>query len=36
VAQQSNITSGQAEILRALDIIEPGRFLDFEIPTSHT
>ena len=36
VAQRSNTTPGQAEILRALDIAEPGRFLDFEIPASHT
>jgi hypothetical protein len=33
VAQRSNTTPGQAEILRALDIAEPGRFLDFEVPT---
>ena len=33
VAQRSNTTAGQAQILRALDIPEPGRFLDFEVPT---
>ena len=36
VAQRSNTTPGQAEIFRALDIAEPGRFLDFEVPTPHT
>jgi hypothetical protein len=36
VAQRSNSTPGQAEIFHALDIAEPGRFLDFEIPTPHT
>jgi hypothetical protein len=36
VAQRSNTTPGQAEILRALDIAEPGRLLDFEVPTPHT
>ena len=34
VAQRSATTTGQAEILSALDIPEPGRFLDFELPTS--
>ena len=33
VAQRSATTTGQAEILQALDIPEPGRFLDFELPT---
>jgi hypothetical protein len=33
VAQRSATTAGQAEILTALDIAEPGRFLDFELPT---
>ena len=33
VAQRSATTPGQAEILAALDIAEPGRFLDFELPT---
>ena len=32
VAQRSNTTPGQAEILRALEIAEPGRYLDFELP----
>lgn len=32
VAQRSATTPGQAEILAALDIAEPGRFLDFELP----
>jgi hypothetical protein len=32
VAQRSATTAGQAEILQALDIAEPGRFLDFELP----
>ena len=36
MAQRSNTTPGQAEIFRALKIAEPGRFLDFEIPTPHT
>lgn len=36
VAQRSNTTAGQAEILRALDIAEPGRFLNFEVPTPIT
>ena len=33
VAQRSTTTTGQAEILSALGIPEPGRFLDFELPT---
>jgi DDE family transposase len=33
VAQRSATTTGQAEILAKLDIAEPGRFLDFELPT---
>jgi len=33
VAQRTTTTSGQAEILAKLDITEPGRFLDFELPT---
>lgn len=33
VAQRSATTTGQAEILSALGIPEPGRFLDFELPT---
>jgi len=33
VAQRSATTPGQAEILSALGIPEPGRFLDFELPT---
>lgn len=32
VAQRSATTTGQAEILAALGIPEPGRFLDFELP----
>jgi hypothetical protein len=32
VAQRSATTTGQAEIFSALDITEPGRFLDFELP----
>jgi hypothetical protein len=36
VAQRSNTTPGQVEIFRALDIPEPGRFLDFEVPTPDT
>ena len=32
VAQRSATTPGQAEILAALDIAEPGRLLDFELP----
>ena len=34
VAQRSATTTGQAEILSALAIPEPGRFLDFELPTT--
>jgi len=33
VAQRTTTTPGQAEILTALEIAEPGRFLDFELPT---
>lgn len=33
VAQRTNTTPGQASILRSLDVAEPGRFLDFELPT---
>jgi hypothetical protein len=33
VAQRTTTTSGQAEILAKLEIAEPGRFLDFELPT---
>jgi len=33
VAQRSATTPGQAEILAKLDIVEPGRFLYFELPT---
>lgn len=33
VVQRSTTTTGQAEILSALGIPEPGRFLDFELPT---
>ena len=33
VAQRTNTTSSQAEILAKLDITEPGRYLDFELPT---
>jgi hypothetical protein len=33
VAQRTATTTGQAEILAKLDIPEPGRFLDFELPT---
>jgi len=36
VAQRSATTPGQVEILKALDIAEPGRFLDFELPTPLT
>ena len=35
VAQRSNTTPGQAEIFKALHIAEPGRFLDFDVPTPH-
>jgi transposase len=34
VAQRSATTARQAEIFRALDITEPGRFLDFELPAA--
>lgn len=34
VAQRSASTPGEAEILAALDIAEPGRSLDFELPTA--
>jgi transposase len=33
VAQRSTTTPGQARILAALDLAEPGRFLDFQLPT---
>ena len=33
VAQRTTTTSRQAEILAKLDIAEPGRYLDFELPT---
>jgi hypothetical protein len=33
VAQRTTTTTRQAEILAALEIDEPGRFLDFELPT---
>jgi len=33
VSQRSNATPGQAEIFRALEIAEPGRFRDFEVLT---
>ena len=33
VAQRTTTTPGQAEVLAALEIAEPGRFLDFELPT---
>jgi len=33
VAQRTTTTSGQAEILAKLEIAEPGRYLDFELPT---
>jgi hypothetical protein len=32
VAQRSATTPGEAEILRALDSAEPGRFLDLDLP----
>jgi hypothetical protein len=35
VAQRSSTTARQAEIFTALNISEPGRFLDFEVPTAH-
>ena len=33
VAQRTTTTTCQAEILAKLDIAEPGRYLDFELPT---
>jgi hypothetical protein len=33
VSQRSTTTPGQARILQTLDMREPGRFLDFELPT---
>jgi hypothetical protein len=36
VAQRTNTTSGQAKILNSLGVAEPGRFLDFELPTPLT
>jgi hypothetical protein len=33
VAQRTTTTPGQASILRSLGVAEPGRFLDFELPT---
>jgi len=33
VAQRTATTPGQAEILAKLEIAEPGRYLDFELPT---
>ena len=33
VAQRTTTTAGQANILRSLDVAEPGRFFDFELPT---
>ena len=33
VAQRTTTTPGQAEILGMLEIAEPGRYLDFELPT---
>ena len=33
VAQRTTTTTRQAEILAKLDIAEPGRYLDFELPT---
>ncbi|MHB8329260.1 MAG: IS1634 family transposase [Acidimicrobiales bacterium] len=32
VAQRSSTTAGQAKILTSLDLAEPGRYLDFELP----
>ncbi len=32
VAQRSATTPAQAEILRSLDVADPGRYLDFELP----
>ena len=34
MAQRSATTTGRAEILSALGIPKPGRFLDFELPTT--
>ncbi len=34
VAQRSNTTPGQTEILQALEVAEPGRYLDFELSDS--
>ncbi len=36
VAQRTTTTPAQARIFAALDIDEPGRFLDFELPTPTT
>ena len=33
VAQRSATTPGQAKILASLDLAEPGRYLDFQLPT---
>ena len=33
VAQRSATTAGQARILTSLDLAEPGRYLDFQLPT---
>jgi IS4 transposase len=33
VAQRTNTTPAQASILRFLEMADPGRFLDFELPT---
>lgn len=33
VAQRSATTPGQARIFEALDVAEPGRYLDFQLPT---
>ena len=33
VAQRTTTTPGQASILRSHDVAEPGRFLDFALPT---
>ena len=33
VAQRTNTTPGQAKILHSLDVAEPGRFLEFQLPT---
>ena len=33
VAQRSATTPGQAKILESLDLAEPGRYLDFQLPT---